>query len=289
MVPDPRVLSGIFDQVLGTVPEELGKIGPDAKPFLDLISSLRMRLSATESASFGYPIPQGRPARGAALQEIAVYRGDAKKLADAQRRTLSSINDMMRFLPEEAREIVRLEVKRQAKRIGGAALDEFSVKFKFDENAPQGAEMAQVLTMFYGGQGISGYMGAVDDRSYILAVGGEELAGAVAAAARRQDTTVGQAAPVKAIAAKLPQRRAVVYYVAVDNLVNMIVQYMNEFGRGLKIKFPGDQPPIGITLGSEASAVRIDGYISNDLIENIIAAVIEALYGGNDQQGGGKL
>jgi hypothetical protein len=279
-VLDPALTAKILDDLLGPVPAELEKVGADAKPFVDLINASRSSLGAVSEMAFGYVMPSGEPGKQSALQQIEVYRGDARKLAEAQRSSIQSAGELLKLLPKEQAGTITIDFKPGAKTVDGVALDQVSVKFKVDEKTPEGAQVAEILSVMYGGNGLGGYMGAVDDKTFITVMGSDEILGAAVAAARGKASALGEAAALKQVDAKLPRERCMAYYVSVDNLVNTVGKYMDKMGLPFSVKFPAGQPPIGVAISTEGSALRVDSYVSRDLIQNTIAVILQAAMGG---------
>jgi len=57
----------------------------------------------------------------------------------------------------------------------------------------------------------------------------------------------------------------------------------------MPLKLPQDMPPVGVTVGTEGSAMRIDTHISTELIENLVSAGLQAAMMMRGGQAPGKL
>ena len=60
-------------------------------------------------------------------------------------------------------------------------------------------------------------------------------------------------------------------YVPLDEIATTVGTYAGAMGMPIQIQLPPDLPPIGITVGSEGSAIRIDSYTPTDLIKALVA------------------
>jgi len=80
---------------------------------------------------------------------------------------------------------------------------------------------------------------------------------------------------VKAISAQLPKERSVVYYIQLDNLATTVLDFMGQMGFKIPLKLP-EMSPIGVSVGSEGTVLRIDTAISSDMIEKMVSAGMQA-------------
>ena len=55
------------------------------------------------------------------------------------------------------------------------------------------------------------------------------------------------------------------------------VKMAQTFGLPVKVQVPADLPPLGITAGSDGSALRGDVYIPSQTVQSLIAAGIQAV------------
>jgi len=149
------------------------------------------------------------------------------------------------------------------------------VKFNFDQT-PEAAQVRQMVTMFYGPNGLNGYMGAIDDKTFVMTMGGDDdLLTSAIQAAKKKDDALSQTDLVKSISAQLPKQRAMVYYIAVDNIATTALDFMGQMGFKIPLRLP-EMSPIGVTIGTEGSVIRIDTAISSDMIEKMVSAGMQA-------------
>jgi len=277
MVQDPAAATKVMDDFLGPISKELAATGADGKLFRDLIEAARSQSAATESAAFGYG---GTVAPGQGMfQVVGVMKGDAQKIVESQRTTNQATQELMKLLlagaPEELQQMQPVMTgKPGAKTVEGVAFDEMSIGFKVDRKTPEGMQIAQMMDMMYGGTSINTYAGAADARTFVMAMGGgDELLSAVVRSAKQSLTALDDAAHVKAVASQLPANRAGVLYVSIDNIVNSVMAMMAQQGMPFQFKLPPDLPPMGFSLSTEGSAIRIDAHVPAELVRNIITTV----------------
>jgi hypothetical protein len=293
LVSDPAAMNKFLDGVIGPVQQELQGAGEEGKPFLDLVQATRTALGSMNAMSFGYVAPQGNPGQEPVVQQIFVTTGQAQQIADAQKQQFQTFANVFQLAPETQGK-VNFNVQPAAKTVDGIALDHLTFEFKMDPNSPEAAQMTQMMQMMYGGNGMSGYAGVVDPQTHLAVFGGEGLLNESVAAAKAKDNALVQGASVQAVAAELPKSRALVYYVAIDNIVSTALQYAGQFGFPMNVKLPPDMPPIGVTVGTEGSAGRVDVHISADLIQQLISTGMQAMMmmqggGGRGNPPGGQL
>ena len=281
-VQDPAQAGKLFDDIVGPISAELANVGEDAKVFTGFIDALKAQITSIEGYSMGYIKPDN--AQNGLMQAAATFRGDAKKLAAAQKQYMQAYVELMKLAPQNP---MSLETKPGAKTVDGVALDQTVIKMNIDPAAPE-AQMAKMVSdMMYGPNGLNTYTGAIDDKTLVMAMGGDEqlLTDAVAAAKKGDDPLSGLP-HVTAVTAELPKNRAMVFYVSLDNLIGTGLDVARNFGAPVgNIKLPPDLAPIGFTVGTEASAVRVDSHIPLDLVEKLVSIGFQMMM--QQGQGGG--
>lgn len=288
-VGDPARSAKLLDDMFAPVSKELAAVGDDAKPIIDMIDALKGSMTSFNSMSFGYAQPTAPLGQQGAIQAVMVGEGDSKKFVDAQKKYLQSSAEFMKSLGGLAGPQMEVQLNPAAKTVDGVQLDNFTMNFKMDPNDPAAAQAGMAIAMMYGPNGMSGHMGAIDDKRFVAVMGGDDdLLTAGVTSAKKGETALGDAAHVKAVAAELPQNRAVVYYIALDNILGTVQEFAVQNGF-LKqpIKLPPDMPPIGITIGTEGPALRIDTHISTELIEKLVSAGMQAAMMMQQGRGGG--
>jgi hypothetical protein len=274
-VMDPKVTAKVMDDILGPIQKDLAALGDDTKGLLTAIDSMKAGLSTVESFSFGYVQPTAI-GQQSVVQAVLVYEGDAKKLAEAERAYMQASADLFKLMPQAPGMNMAMEVKPAAKTVEGVSLDQFSMKFNFDANTPEAAQAKQMINMFYGPNGLNGYMGALSDRSYLMTMGGDdELLTAALQSAKKKEDVLSQTDLVKSISSQLPKERAIVYYVALDNIATTVLDFMGQMGFKIPLRLP-EMSPIGVSIASQGPLLRIDTAVSADMIEKMVSAGMQA-------------
>jgi hypothetical protein len=190
----------------------------------------------------------------------------------------------MKLMPQNP---MTVEIKPGAKTADGVTLDHTVFKMNIDPAAPE-AQMAKMVSdMMYGPNGLNIYTGAVNDRTLVMSMGGDEqlLNDAIAAAKNSEDPLSGLP-HIAAVTAELPKSRAMVFYVALDNIIGTGLDVARNFGVPVgNIRLPENLPPIGVTIGTESSAVRVDSHIPLDLVEKLVSVGFQIMM--QQGQGGG--
>jgi len=274
-VMDPKVTAKVMEDILGPIQKDLAALGDDTKGILTAIDSMKAGMSTVESFSFGYVQPT-QIGNQSVIQAVMVYEGDAKKLAEAERAYMQASADIFKLMPQAPGMNMAMEVTPGAKTVEGVALDQFSMKFNFDANTPEAAQAKQMINMFYGPNGLNGFMGALGDRNYLMVMGGDDelLTNSIQSAKKKEDA-VSQTDLVKSISAQLPKDRAIVYYVAIDNIATTVLDFMGQMGFKIPLKLP-EMSPIGVSMSTEGPVLRIDTAVSSDMIEKLVSAGMQA-------------
>jgi len=105
------------------------------------------------------------------------------------------------------------------------------------------------------------------------------------AAAKANDTSYVKQEPVQQAAKQLPKQRSLVMYVPLDNLAKTVVHYAGQFGMNMNVQLPENLQPVGVTIGTEGSAVRGDALIPTETVQSLVSAGMQAYM--NMQQGQG--
>lgn len=262
-----------FKDLVEPILQELGKVeGGDQ--FAGLIDSMMKGMTATKSVSFGYVMPEGNVGQESLIQAVAVSKGDAPAIGEAQRSIMQAYGKFFSNLPKGGPE-VKFEIMPGQKTVGGAKLDEFKMDMKMGDG-PQQQQAQMMMGMIYGPNGMTGVMGVVDNNTYIVVQGGTDalIEQAVAAAKANQDNPAFlQGSEV--VSKNLPQNRFMVGYVALDNIVRSIAKTAAGFGAPIKIELPDTLPPIGFAAATEGTAIRMDTFIPTPLVQHLIRSGTE--------------
>ena len=122
-------------------------------------------------------------------------------------------------------------------------------------------------------------------RSIVAATGvSDEVIASLIKAVKAKDETIGKAEGVAAVAGQLPKEKFFVSYIAVDNIITTAMKYAAAFGANMPLNLPPNQPPVGVSVASEGTAIRVDTFVPTQLVKSVTAAVIQLQM---QMQGGG--
>lgn len=281
MINTPAVMQQLVTDVLDILQKEAGNQGQD---MAKVAEAIKQAVSKSESGSFGLVAPaQGEPF----IQTVAVSRGDAKAILQANKQSLPVTSKLMNSMDPKTKVDVKFN---EPATIDGVQLEQYSIKLNVDPNSPNAMQVQQAMTMMYGRNGIQGYMGAVSDNVFIqVQSSSQKLVSEVVDSAKNESDPLDKAAGVKQVTSQLPRQRAVEYYVALDNFLTAMARVAKQMGVPVQFKLPPDLPPIGIAAGTEQSTIRVDGFIPNQLVQSVTAAVMQTfmqMNGGGGQGGG---
>ena len=273
---DPKVAVKLLDDAAGPVVKELNTAGEDVKPLVSYVDSLKTALGSISAESFGLLAPTGQIGQEGLLQSVTVLTGDAKAILEAQKSMFNSQQQMMELFGTKAGQ-VKTTVTANAKTVEGVSFDQLQTQFSLTPQTPEEMQMAQMMTWMYGPNGMNMYTGAVDDRHVAAIMGGNDaLIAQVVAAVKAQANPLANLEPVKAVSAQLPANRVLVAYVPVDAIVASVINIAKQFRMPVGIQLPENLPPIGMSVSTDASALRADSYIPSQLVQSLISAGMQA-------------
>jgi hypothetical protein len=284
-VNDPANAQKISTSLIDPIAAELKKsAGDEAQAVNDYIESTKKIISLYTGGAIGVVAPTGALGQDALIQTVSVLHGDSKQLIAAYKQALSAQTKMVGAMGQQAVKM-NVDVKESAKTVGGVNFDQITMKFDADPNDPQAQQAQQGINMMYGPNGMQTLIGAIDDKTTLIAMGLPEaqLTNAIEAA-KKNDTTIASTDALKGVAANLPKNRVMVGYIAVDQIVTTGLNYARQFGFGVPLQLPPDLPPIGIAVATEGSTVRVDTYTPMSLIQSLVAAGMQMKM---QMQGGG--
>ena len=119
----------------------------------------------------------------------------------------------------------------------------------------------------------------------------DDVVKTLVAAAKGSQSPLAGTEPVKAVTGQLPKGRIAEAYIQVDEIVGFGLRAANQFGFAQgNIQMPPDLQPVGISLSSEGSSLELNYYVSNDLLQALVSAGLQAsqmMQGGGGKAGGG--
>jgi hypothetical protein len=289
---DPKVVTQIINDLVGPIEGELAKVGDEGKVVASYIDALRKMTSATEGSRFGMVAPTGQLGQEAIFQSINLATGDGQALYEAQKQMLA-IQEQITALAGGGQVQAKTTITPKAKTVAGVALDEFKAAITAAGDGADAAQMQQMMAMMYGPNGLTGYTGLIDGKTLITATGvNDEFLEKAIAAAKAKEDALSKAPGVAAVNKHLPQNRNVVVYVPLDTIISTGLTYAQQFGMPIQLQLPADLPPIGLTGGTDGSAVRFDSHVPAQLVQSLVSAGMQAfmqMQGGRQPGGPGGL
>jgi len=295
MSVSPEPFNQLVTDYVDPVIKQLAGAGQGGQNFAQLVEAIRKNIQNTKTTAIGYPAATGALGTESIIQAVTVQTGNAKEIAASQKTILRSMNTLMQGLqPAGAAAAgnaqqphVDFQVQEGAKTVGGVKLDQYKMNMQMgDPDSPQAAQAQQMMGMIYGPNGMSGVLGAVNDKTFVAVQGGtDQLVEAVVKAAQNPQDVLSGTAPVKAASQQLPQNRFGVFYLQLDQVITSGVKYAQGFGVPVKMQLPPNLAPIGFTASSQGSAVRFDTHVPTTTIQSIVAAGVQAYM---QMQGGGQ-
>jgi hypothetical protein len=144
-----------------------------------------------------------------------------------------------------------------------------------------------MMNMMYGPNGPGGYIGVVNDKTFLQVTGVDDqsalLAASVASAKDGKDI-LSDGKNLQSVSSMLPKQRISETFIYLDQIIGTAVHVAQSFGAPIKIQVPADLPPVGVTFsGDGAATLRLDGFVPTALVQAMVGV-------GNDvknmQQGG---
>jgi hypothetical protein len=283
-VASPEVTTKVWDDFIGPINKEITGLGDDGKLLKSYIDGVRKAIVASQAGTFGMIAPNANLGQESVIQLVQTMSGDAKALGEAQKSMMENQQELMKLMQGEGMS-PKVTFTPGAKTLEGVALDEIVTKFEGEPNDPQAAQMQQMMQMMYGAGGANVLTGQIDDKTRITATGvNDETITALIKSAKGKEDSVAKAEGVAAVAGQLPKEKFAVTYIAVDNILTTAMKYAAAFGAQMPLNLPPNQPPVGVSIASEGSAIRVDTFVPTQLVKSVTAAIIQLQM---QMQGGG--
>jgi hypothetical protein len=274
-INDPKVGSQLLGEFLDPIMVEVAKVGPDAQFATDIMQAMKDLVAAQTGMRLGIVVPEGELGTSPLLQQIAIRTGDAKALHDVNRKLLQSLPAEMKAMNPQANQMFQQTYTPAAKTIDGVVFDQSHTSFDMGGAAadPNLLKLTQFFTFAYGQDGLSVYGGVVNDSTELSVAGltDDKISAAIAAAKNDADT-LGAQPGIQSTAGHLPKSRQAVVYFPIDVLANTAFTYVAKFGLDMGVTFPPCDP-IGVTVATENSAIRVDSYIPTKLVASSVTIV----------------
>jgi len=289
----PQVSLQLFNDILGPIEKELAGLGDEGKTIQNYLASLRTYVGAVQQSRFGMIAPGGQLGQEAIIQGIGIAQGDGATLAKSYKEMMKQSEELMALFGSGKAQ-AKTTITEKAKTIDGVTLDMFQTQFAAGADAqdPQAQQVAQMMTMMYGPNGLTGHVGVVGNKLIQATnVSDAVLTEAIKAAKEDKDVLSAQAG-VPLTKKQLPATRLAELYIPLDVVVNTGVTYANQFGFPVKLQMPPNLPPIGMSLASEGTAFRADSHVPSQLVQSLVMAGMQAfmqMQQGNQPGGPGGL
>jgi hypothetical protein len=289
-VSDPQIGTKLFDDLAGPVIKELAASGPDMKPIQDYIATIKTYIGAQKGQNFGVMAPSGVMGQTPLLRMVSVQSGDAKVMGESMAAMIDQQQAVFKSLGVPGMEGVKPTRNAKAKTLDGVAFDSIVTKVDMDPQNARSVQQAQFMNMLYGPAGSVVYYGTVSDKLVSASGVSDEVISATIAAVKSNQAPLSRVDRVKAVSAQLPKQRLGVVYVPVDDIITTVVAYAQQMHMPLPFQIAPNLPPVGATVSSEPNAMRVDVHVPTLLVQQIIAAALQAqmqMQGGGPPRGGG--
>jgi hypothetical protein len=287
----------LINEFVAPIEKELATLGPDGKPMQDYLAAMRTYIGNMKGQSFGWVAPQGLIGQEAILQIVSVQRGNAPVLLETAHKMFDSQQALMGiFGGPAAQQEVKTSWTANAKTIDGVAFNQMQTTFApppGQRPTPQQMQAQQMMTWMYGPGGINAFVAAIGNDKLVTATGATDaLLKELVAAAKTDQDLLSAAPPLKSTADQLPKERLAAWFVSIDQIATSAAAYAKAFGMPINFQVPQNLAPLGGTISTDGSAIRLDGYAPTQTLQSVIAAGMQTymqMQGGQQPGGPGGL
>ena len=268
-VNDPENVAKVFDDLLGPVTTELKTIGDEKATAINkYVDSLRKYVVATKSQSWGMIAPSGAIGQEPLFQIVSIQSGDPAIMKQSYQDMMATQKELMSAfgVPDDA---MKTTTTPNAKTIDGVNFDQTHTDMNV--GGPNAAQAENMMKIMYGPEGMNALTGVVGDRLIVGFGANDQTLSQTIAAVKAKEDPVGKMPGVATVNAQLPKSRVVAVHLPLDEVITTIGTYAGAMGMPIQIQLPPDLAPIGFTLSSESTAIRVDSYTSTDLIKALVA------------------
>jgi hypothetical protein len=293
VVQDPKVTTQVLDDLVGPISKELANMGEKGKAIQSSIDRAKNVMGLIEGYSAGMVAPNpNQMGQTGVLQIVAVDKTtDAEKLQAAAVEQYKAQDDMLKALSGPKAPQMKTTVTENAKTVDGVKFNQVQMQVNLQGNTPEEMQADQMMKIMYGPNGINANVGVVDPKTLLMVVGGnDQLLSSAVTAAKANTDAISATEAMKTVDSQLPKTRSAAAYVPLDVIVSTAVGYAGKFGFPVPVQLPPNLPPIGITAGTEGSAIRLDEFIPTPLVQSLIQAGMQTylqLQGGHGNGAGG--
>lgn len=280
---DPAVRAQVMNDFLAPIEKEAAALGADGKAIMDYLANSKIMFGAMKQMSFGMVAPAPNTvAQEGFVQVVSVVKGDAKTMAEAQKKMLATENEFMKMWG--AGDLMKVERKDGVKTVDGVTLDLMTMTMNGQPQTPMEQQMAFMTQMMYGQNGVNAYTGVIGNDKMVSVLSSNEALLNAAVSAAKTDADPLSKGPAAKVTAALPQNRIAGFYVAVDQIATTVFDFMASRNMPVGVKLPPNLPPLAAVVDVEGSAIRVDGYIPSQTVQSLIAAGMQMWL--NNMQGG---
>jgi len=274
----PQEAQRFWDKYLPPIQKMITDLGPDYSSLNDFLNAARKISLATQSSTFGMPMPSAQAGAGAIFQMVSIRRGDAKAMLEGQRELIPAELAAMKALGVNANN-VQMTYTKDARTVNGVSFDEIKGNINMPQNAagnPWAGQMNEFLKMGWGPNGMDTLTGVVNDQTLLSVQGLDDASlGAAIDAAKSGDDPLAKTNTLKSVSTQLPAQRCSAVYVPLDLWAATGLGYAKMFGIDMGVVLPDNLPPFGMTLSTDGSAVRGDGYMPSQLLQALTTAAMQ--------------
>jgi hypothetical protein len=275
MVNDAATATKVIDDLITPITAELAKVaGPESEAINKYVASIRKYIAATKGQSMGMLAPSGALGQEPIFQIVSVQSGDPAAMKAAYQDAMSTQQDLMKAIGGPAGDMMKTTTTPNAKTLEGVSFDLTHTEITAGNN-PNAAQIDQAMKMMYGPDGINVLTATIGDKLLVgFGVSDTTLSSAIASVKSNADP-LAKLPGVAAVTAQLPKSRLAAFYIPLDEVVTTIGTYAGAMGMPIQIQLPPDLPPIGVAVGTEGSAIRIDSYTPTDLVKALVAQAMQ--------------
>jgi hypothetical protein len=288
-IADGKKNAQMFSNFVAPIEKAITDLGPDYSTLNDAIAILKTMIAVQDGSTFGLIAPSGMLGQGSIIQGLGIRHGDAKAMIDANHKWYDATNAVVKSLGlDQLQGGTSQTYTSSAKTLDGVSFDEMKTSFNMNPKNPAEAQAKTFITMLYGSDGMSVYMGAINDNTvlYTMGLSDASMSGAIASA-KSGEEPLAKTTAVKAVAAQLPTQRVAAVYIPLDVWASTGLLYAKTFGMDMGVKIPDDLPPIGVTGATQGSAVRYDSYVPTQLVQALTSAGMQLYMSFQRQQNPG--
>jgi hypothetical protein len=289
-VADPQQTSQVLSDLLAPVETAVTAAGPDLAPVNDVIGLIKQAAAAQTGGAYGLVAPHGQLRQDPLLEMVSIKTGDAKVLQDVTHKLADTQQSMMKTLGAAGTPQSVMTFTPAAKSVDGVSLDEMQITFNMNGQSFQEMQAAQFLSFLYGANGAQVYTGLVTDHAMLTVSGvSDDTITAAIEAIKKGDDPLAKVDTVKTVAAQLPPQRFAAFYIPLDQWATTGLNVVKQFNMDMGVKIPDDLPPVGGTISTDGTAVRLDSYIPTQLVQALTAAGIQMFMSQHTAGPGGGL